>query len=56
MKVDDVKIKKVLAMFDPCDIPYIRFDKILDKTPVDNTIDKPKVLIKGDLNDRIRKR
>ena len=59
MKVDPETVKKVLAIFDPEDIPYIQSDALLALIePEDDDIgdvDKKKVKRQGEVNDRCRK-
>ena len=60
MKVDDrsKKVERVLAMFDPEDIPYICPNKRFKMIPYNKeniTMDKPKVRKVGVYYDRSRK-
>ena len=54
MKIDGDKVLKVLALFDDEDICYIHSDN-LDNEVKNKVVDKPKIKVKENKNDRCRK-
>ncbi len=58
MRLDEEDVKKVLALFDKEDIPYINYEYLINKQTIEkNTKSNPNIKVKklGGRNDQPRK-